>query len=413
MNKIIDSFHPKGTISIPASSSFSNRFLISAFIANKQVTLNNVSNSEETLLFIKALETLGAVFQTNGSTVKFIRRERNIRKQIIIDCGSYLSIFRMIFPMAASLYQNVIFKGTEEVINSPLEIYDDICDRQGIKLVKDNGKLELKGTMSPIDMKIRGDVSSDFISGLLFMFAAGRSQNYIYPINGVVSNTYIKLTLDALEKFGYTFEVNEHYYKLQGKGDISDTHFEIEMDFSILASYAVLGCLRGGLSIKDVPTISMQGDFKIFDILNQSGANFVYKDGLLEINKSELKPINADIDSCMDLTPSLLVLASCINGESIIKGLHHLSQRVRTLVTGMVNQITKTGVKIGWQEDEIHIIGDNKEGGYEYDTYSNHRIFIALAMLSIIKKGRSILTNMECLESTYPEFFETLDSLKQ
>lgn len=412
MNKVIDSFQPNGTISIPSSTNYSGRYLISAFIANKPVVLTNIAPTEEVSLFIKALETLGAIFEVDGTTVKFIKRVKNTKKQIIIYCGSYISIFRVLFPVASSLYQNVIFTGSEEIFNVPLEIYKDICERQEIKLIKSEGRLELKGAMSPIDMKIRGDVSSDFICGLIYMFAISRSNNYIYPINGVVSTLFITTTLNILAKFGYIFEVNESYYRFVEKKDTTETRFDMELDFSLLASFAVLGCLKGGVRIKDVPYQSEQADFEIIKILKDCNANIVYKDNVLEFNKSELSPINCNIEGHVDLLPSLLVLAACIDGQSKITGINNLSTRSKTLINGMLNQITKTGVKVGWQDDEIDISGDNKEGGYEYDSYSNFRILIALTILSIIKKGRSFITNAECLDLTYPNFFETLESLK-
>ena len=412
MNKEVLKFTPNGSIRVPSSKSYSHRFLISAFIYNRPVTINNVNLCDDVTTTIDCLKSLGATFEINKSTVKFIKREVK-HGPIVLDVRESGTSLRMLFPIAIYLYKDVKFIGKTSLFSRPMGVYKEILEQQKIPFELGEDFIHVKGNIKPTDFEVRGDISSQFISGLLLLNVLANSKKKLKVIPPIESKFYIVMTLNVLEELGFIYENKNNVYKYLGKVKGNTNVFDTEVDYSLLANFAVLATLKGNVELFINSISSLQGDSIILDFLSTIGAYIKYKDNAIVVTHHNLIPFDVNLSDCIDLGPTLFALASLIPGRTHFSGIKRLQYKESNRITSMVNELKKTGVEIEVNENDLYIKGKEKiTGDYEFNTYNDHRIAMALTILGMNIDGKVIIKDAECVKKSYPNFFEDLESLR-
>ena len=412
MNKEVLKFTPNGSIRVPSSKSYSHRFLISAFIYNRPVTINNVNLCDDVTTTIDCLKSLGATFEINKSTVKFIKREVK-HGPVVLDVRESGTSLRMLFPIAIYLYKDVKFIGKTSLFSRPMGVYKEILEQQKIPFELSEDFIHVKGNIKPTDFEVRGDISSQFISGLLLLNVLANSKKKLKVIPPIESKFYIVMTLNVLEELGFIYENKNNVYKYLGKVKGNTNVFDTEVDYSLLANFAVLATLKGNVELFINSISSLQGDSIILDFLSTIGAYIKYKDNAIVVTHHNLIPFDVNLSDCIDLGPTLFVLASLIPGRTHFSGIKRLQYKESNRITSMVNELKKTGVEIEVNENDLYIKGKEKiTGDYEFNTYNDHRIAMALTILGMNIDGKVIIKDAECVKKSYPNFFEDLESLR-
>ena len=412
MNKEVLKFTPNGSIRVPSSKSYSHRFLISAFIYNRPVTINNVNLCDDVTTTIDCLKSLGATFEINKSTVKFIKREVK-HGPVVLDVRESGTSLRMLFPIAIYLYKDVKFIGKTSLFSRPMGVYKEILEQQKIPFELGEDFIHVKGNIKPTDFEVRGDISSQFISGLLLLNVLANSKKKLKVIPPIESKFYIVMTLNVLEELGFIYENKNNVYKYLGKVKGNTNVFDTEVDYSLLANFAVLATLKGNVELFINSISSLQGDSIILDFLSTIGAYIKYKDNAIVVTHHNLIPFDVNLSDCIDLGPTLFALASLIPGRTHFSGIKRLQYKESNRITSMVNELKKTGVEIEVNENDLYIKGKEKiTGDYEFNTYNDHRIAMALTILGMNIDGKVIIKNAECVKKSYPNFFEDLESLR-
>lgn len=412
MNKEVLKFTPNGSIRVPSSKSYSHRFLISAFIYNRPVTINNVNLCDDVTTTIDCLKSLGATFEINKSTVKFIKREVK-HGPVILDVRESGTSLRMLFPIAIYLYKDVKFIGKTSLFSRPMGVYKEILEQQKIPFELGEDFIHVKGNIKPTDFEVRGDISSQFISGLLLFNVLANSKKKLKVIPPIESKFYIVMTLNVLEELGFIYENKNNVYKYLGKVKGNTNVFDTEVDYSLLANFAVLATLKGNVELFINSISSLQGDSIILDFLSTIGAYIKYKDNAIVVTHHNLIPFDVNLSDCIDLGPTLFALASLIPGRTHFSGIKRLQYKESNRITSMVNELKKTGVEIEVNENDLYIKGKEKiTGDYEFNTYNDHRIAMALTILGMNIDGKVIIKDAECVKKSYPNFFEDLESLR-
>ena len=412
MNKEVLKFAPNGSIRVPSSKSYSHRFLISAFIYNRPVTINNVNLCDDVTTTIDCLKSLGATFEINKSTVKFIKREVK-HGPVVLDVRESGTSLRMLFPIAIYLYKDVKFIGKTSLFSRPMGVYKEILEQQKIPFELGEDFIHVKGNIKPTDFEVRGDISSQFISGLLLFNVLANSKKKLKVIPPIESKFYIVMTLNVLEELGFIYENKNNVYKYLGKVKGNTNVFDTEVDYSLLANFAVLATLKGNVELFINSISSLQGDSIILDFLSTIGAYIKYKDNAIVVTHHNLIPFDVNLSDCIDLGPTLFALASLIPGRTHFSGIKRLQYKESNRITSMVNELKKTGVEIEVNENDLYIKGKEKiTGDYEFNTYNDHRIAMALTILGMNIDGKVIIKDAECVKKSYPNFFEDLESLR-
>ena len=392
-------FIPNGEINPPSSKSYCHRYLICSFIKNKPFTIYNFNFCDDTNATLNGLKELGGQFEFGENTVKFIKREQ-LNKKIVIDTKASASTLRMLLPIACYLYDDVTFIGEESLFLRPLDVYEDILKTNKIPYDKTENSIHIKKKLRATSFSFRGDVSSQFVTGLMFYSLLSDKDVLLNLTTPLVSSGYVTMTIDVLNEFG----------------DKAPSLLEkfIETDYSSISYFAVLGALKGGVKINYVNFNSAQPDLRIFSLLKNMGSKYEIEGESVTFIKSPLGPFNVDISNAIDLGPTLFVLAALVNGKSIIRGVNRLIIKESNRLKSMIDELSFAGVDISYDNDTVIINGkESYTGNIIFNTYSDHRIAMALSIFSIASGIEGTIENIECVTKSYPNFFKDLEGLNK
>ena len=403
-----------GEIKIPSSKSMGHRAIICASLANGKSIISNLDYSDDILATIDGMRKLGANIQCEKDRLIIEGIENfDSLKENIIDCNESGSTLRFFIPIFSLTEEKISFIGKNRLLKRPQKIYEKIFKEQNLYYFQDEDKIEIEGKIKAKEYFIDGNISSQFISGLLFTLPL-LEENSIININPPFeSASYIDLTMEVLKEFGITInKVTPLRFEIQGGQKYIAKDYKVEGDFSQLAFFAVLGALNNDLKCIGVKHNSKQGDKAIIDILKKSGVKIEeIEEGYL-IHKGKIKDCEIDLGDCPDLGPILNVLAMYGEGEFKIFNASRLRLKESDRISAMEEELKKLGVEIETTKDEIKILGKkNYLGNIEVFGHKDHRIVMSLAIAGTMLEKPIIIDGAEAVEKSYPKFFQDLESL--
>lgn len=401
-----------GTVKIPPSKSFAHRAIISAFLSDSPCTVSNIELSkdiEATLSCVKALDG-NAKFDKKASNVSFKKSNISPAETPVLDCGESGSTLRFFIPIALALRNGASFKGHGNLMKRPLAPYFEIFQEKGIKYRKKGNILTLSGKLTPGEFSLDGSVSSQFLTGLLFALPILDGDSII-KINGNLSSKgYIDITLDVLKDFGIEIENFEYKtFLIKGNQKYTTTNYTVEGDFSQAAFFLVAGALGCDISCQGLKRDSLQGDRKIIEVLENTGAKVTWlDDNTLKASPSALMhSIIVDADEIPDLVPIISVLLSFCKGESRIENAARLRFKESDRLAAMTSELSKMGANITEGDDFLEISGKQTLRGCDLSSWNDHRIAMALSVAACRTEGDISIDNAKkAITKSYPAFFD-------
>lgn len=419
--KIVD-VNPKrldGIVDIPPSKSISHRAIIAGALSNGGSTIENIIMSKDVKATCDGLMSLGADIDYRSNTDNrytiIVRGKGRIKSNgAAIDCIESGSTLRFLIPLALISEEEIIFNGRGKLVERPLDIYYDIFQKQGINYHNKSGKLPLtvRGKLKPSDFHMRGDISSQFITGLMFVLPLLDGDSSIIIDTPLESKSYIGLTIDVLKSFGIEI-YNENYkmFKIKGNQVYKPIKYRVEGDFSQAAFWLVAGTIAGNIECSDINTSSLQGDREIIRIIQEMGGNLKIKDKSVTAYKSHTKGIEIDASQIPDLIPVLSVLACLSRGTTIIKNASRLKLKESDRLRSITSELSKIGGRIKELKDGLIIDGVDSLNGGIVNSWNDHRIAMALAVASTRCKNSLKIEGAESIDKSYPGFWEDFKKL--
>ncbi|WP_446897796.1 3-phosphoshikimate 1-carboxyvinyltransferase [Clostridium sp. LBM24168] len=406
---VINSKKLGGTVTVPSSKSFCHRSIICASLARGKSEVNNICFSKDIIATIGAMKALGTKIERNKDSAVIYGTGGLSLKSDTIFCGESGSTLRFIIPLAASMDQRIILTGQGKLVERPLDIYYKIFKEQNIYYKNSNGKLplEINGSLKPGSYKIQGDISSQFITGLLFILPLLKGNSEIELTTNLESRPYIDMTLKVLKKFGINIE-NMDYKKfiIPGNQSYKSGNYIVEGDFSQAAFLLAIGVLGNGVVCEGLDISSSQGDKVILDFLKRMGAIIEVNDGNIISKASEIRGITVDASQCPDLVPSLAALASVSSGTTRIVNAGRLRIKESDRLAAISSQLNKIGADVEEKPDGLVIKGRQMLQGGEVRSFNDHRIAMALAQISSRCKNNLIIHGSDCVSKSYPGFWD-------
>ena len=409
MNVIIHPKKLKGEVIIPPSKSLSHRAIIAACLAEGVSVISNISYSKDINATIGAMEAIGAKVIRNGN--QLIINGSNVKRVgDVIDANESGSTIRFMIPIALVNAEPITFTGKNNLVNRPLDSYFEIFDKQGIKYEHSDGvylPLKVSGGLKPDTYHIRGDISSQFITGLLYALPLLNGDSKIVITTNLESKGYIDLTLDVLKDFG--IEIINNDYKefiVKGNQQYKPTDYTVEGDYSQTAFFLVGGALGNDITLLGMKEASLQGDKKIIDDIKAMNGNITFESGILKCEPSKTVGAVIDFSQSPDLGPALTVLASLSNGTSHFINASRLRIKECDRITCMLEELNKMGANITESPDSMTIYGVNELKGCIVDSHNDHRVAMALAMAATVCDSDVKILNAECVSKSYPHFWE-------
>ncbi len=406
-----------GTVKVPPSKSFAHRAVISAFLSGEECKISNLRASEDILATLSCINALGADvgFDEKKGIAVISKGSTALPKKIRLDCRESGSTLRFFIPIALCFGENIEFTGAGRLMKRPLKPYFNIFDKMGITYSQKGERLQIKGKLVSGDFCIDGSVSSQFVTGLLFALPCLEGDSRIIIKGGLSSKAYIDITLDVLKKYGIKIE-NQDYstFIIKGNQKYKQRSYRVEGDFSQAAFFLVAGAIGCDVICAGLCENSLQGDKKIFDIIEQTGARIekLSPSKFRAVSGSTMHGITVDADEIPDLVPILAVLFAFCKGESRIINAGRLRIKESDRLTAITSVLKKMGATIEEGEDFLVICGKQVLNGAEVSSYNDHRIAMAAAIAACRCEGDvTVLGALKAVKKSYPDFFKAYKTL--
>lgn len=382
----------KGTVSAPPSKSMSHRMLICSGLSIGESVVRGISFSEDVLATLDCLESLGAKYRVEGDCV-YIRgiNPFSITKDVELYCRESGSTIRFFVPVCLTGKRKSILYGSSTLLKRPMSVYEDICREQGIEFKNFENRLEVSGTLLPGNYKVKGNISSQFISGLLFALPLLDGDSTINITPPIESSSYINLTIEALKIFGVeVLWSDERTLYIKGNQSYKSTDVTVEGDYSNSAFFAALSHLGSDVVVEGLNPESLQGD-KVYD---------KYFDMICRGTPT------IHISDCPDLGPILFALAACKNG-AVFTGTARLKIKESDRAKAMAEELEKFGISVKVDEDSVVVYpGEFYPPKETLSGHNDHRIVMSLAVMLTICGGE--IDGSEAVAKSFPEFFDIL-----
>lgn len=417
----------RGVYTAPASKSYSHRAIICASLSEGTSEIENYLDCEDVSETIETLRKFGVkITKENKKLTIYGDLNGNLKSEcesIIIDTIKFSgSTLRFLIPVSLKISpaKETKFIICERLMERPIDQLLDALKNLGAKIYKfkNNNCVEIlikKSELKGGKIEIPGNISSQFISGLLFLCPLIEGDTEILITNELESLPYVEITLDVLHNFGIKIK-NENFRKFYIKGNQKylPKKYKIEGDFSSAAYFLAGGAINGNLIIKNLNLNSKQGDRKILEILKDMNADIEINNEKEEIyiKKSNLIGIEIDVKNIPDLVPILSVLGCYAEGETKIYNAERLRIKESDRLSAITKELRKMNANIEELKDGL-IIRKSKLQGAIIDPHNDHRIAMSCAIAGINAEGKTIINNEKCVNKSYPNFFDDLKKLSE
>lgn len=397
----------KGNVRIPPSKSVAHRLIIAAGLADGESVISNIYMSKDIIATIEAMKDLGAeITSSKDESGLYTITVKGITKPVenaVIDCNESGSTLRFLIPVASVLGVNATFLGRGRLPQRPITPYLTEMTKNEVEFEYNNTMpFSVSGKLRAGEYKIAGDISSQFITGLLLALSVAEGESEIILTSHLESRPYVDITIDCLNKFGARIEEIQDGFTVKGVKALKPHNEAVEGDYSQAAFFCVANSLGCDINIEGLFDNSFQGDKKIIEICNE----IVYNS-----DKNELKPFDIDCSDIPDLVPILAVLGSFCKGVSYIRNAARLRIKESDRLSAISNALNAVGGKVKELKDGLEITGVDYLTGGEIDSCNDHRIPMAMTVASVKCKGDLIIKGAECVRKSYPDFFEVIKSL--
>ncbi len=405
-------FVPNGTVNVPPSKSDVHRAIICAAMANGVSRISPVALSNDIKATIGCIKALGAdaVLENNVLTVDGTNMYKN--KTALLDCGESGSTLRFFIPIAAVGNINATFVGKGKLPQRPIGIFTEALPKAGTVCKTEGGlPLEIKGQLKSGIFEIPGNVSSQFITGLLLALPILESDSEIVLTSPLESVGYIAMTIRTMKQFGVNIQATEKGWHIKGGQSYKTCDYTTDGDWSQAAFFMVLGAVSGKVTVKGVAKDSTQGDKKCAEILARFGAKVTQLDNEVTVEKGELKAITIDASQIPDLVPVLSVCAAFAEGTTKIINAERLRIKECDRLKATAELLNNLGGKVKELSDGLEITGVSSLKGGNVNGYNDHRIVMSAAVCAARSDEDITATFAMSINKSYPDFYIDYNSI--
>lgn len=398
-----------GEITAIASKSDAHRRLICACLADTEIELILAETSEDIEATISCLIALGAVISREGDTL-YIKPIENVPENPVLDCRESGSTFRFMLPVALSLCDSVSFTGSGRLPKRPISDLMDCMAEHGITFSSDTLPFTASGKLTCGTYKISGDVSSQYITGLLLALSFLDGESEIVLTSTLQSASYVDITLNVLADFGANVEICGTGYKIYKKSSVIMTKQKVDSDWSNIAFFTAIGAIREPIKIYGLDIKSPQGDKALLKILQKFGAFVVVYDDYIEVSPQRLRGCTIDVSDCPDLVPAMAIIASFSRGQTKFINAERLRMKESDRIKSTATMLRSLGGEATSGDDYLIVHGTGLSGG-RVKSQNDHRIVMAAAIASCFCENDIIIENAEAVNKSYPKFFYDFQNL--
>ncbi len=397
-----------GEIQAIPSKSMAHRLLICAAMSEGTTRVRCNTSSEDIDATVACLKAMGSNIVRIGNTYLVPKVTVHAGQSVELDCNESGTTLRFMMCVAAGLGLCARFKGSDRLFERPLSPLTEILTDHGIVISRDNGnRIIQSGRAFPGEYSIKGDVSSQFISGLLLMLPLCGGGN-VEVTGDFESKPYVNLTVSAMQQADVKVQCDDRTYKVFGRYDLRDC--AVEGDWSNSSFWLCAGALGSDVTVFDLDMDSQQGDRGITDTLNKFGAEINVTRNKVCCKREILTATQIDVRDIPDLVPVLAVVAACAKGTTRLTGAGRLRLKESDRLFTVSEMINNLGGKAYIEGDSLIVEGGKLKGG-EVDACRDHRIAMASAVAATVCESEVVISDAGAVSKSYPKFFEDMKLL--
>ncbi len=399
-----------GSIDAIASKSDAHRLLILAALSRGRTRILMERRSEDIDATIACLISLGAEISIlpEGVLVRGIER---VNENPLLDCGESGSTFRFLLPVACALSERVRFTGGGRLPERPIGELMKQMQAHGVVFSGERLPFETRGRLTGGAFSLPGNVSSQYLTGLLLALPLMREDSTISLTTRLESAAYVDITLDALARFGVRVETKgEQYTVFGGRAISSPGELRVDGDWSNAAFFLAAGALGKPVTLTGLRLDSPQGDKAILDALRRFGAEVEITHNGITVSPAQLKGCTIDVGETPDLLPVLAVLGACATGKTRLVNAARLRLKESDRLASVSAMIRDLGGLVEEQADSLVVTGTSLSGG-TVDSCRDHRIAMSAAIASIRCKREVAILGAEAVKKSYPAFYQDFNRL--
>lgn len=382
-----------GIVTAPPSKSVTLRSLICGALSPKS-TIHNISYSQDVEATLRCLEAMGAVVSRDVNSVTIGGLNPfSIAPHTVLDCGESGTTLRFLLPLCLLSSVPITLTGSQKLFQRPLDVYETLCRERNISFVRGRDSVTVCGPLYADHFTVRGDVSSQFISGLMLALPLLSDSSTIDISEPFESKPYVALTREVQHAFGVTIDDIRRCIRIRGNGQYRSTVYTVEGDYSNAAPLEAFNLIGGDVKVIGLSEVSSQGDR-------------VYRSFFDQLTSGELV---ADLSDCPDLGPILFSLAPLF-GVATFNGISRLRLKESDRVAAMLQELAKFGVTAVIGENSVAIGNASMHAPKErLSGHNDHRIVMALSVLC--SKFGGTIEGADAVNKSYPDFFNGIQSL--
>lgn len=414
MDKSVSLGSIQGIITPPSSKSYAQRAIALALLAEGETILRNIEFCKDTRSALSCIEALGAEVKFLDKSTIAIRGGLNPQSNVL-NVGESGLATRLFTPIASLNSSPICIQGGGTLLHRPMQMMIEPLRELGVK-VRDGGgylPIEVCGPMHGGRLTVDGSISSQFITGLLLALPMAEEDTTLKVIDPV-STPYIDMTLDTAQRFGVEIMHNEGDYSeffIEGGQHYQAIDLNVEGDWSGAATMLVAGAVAGEITVKNISTLSKQADTAICRALERAGAGLIIEQDSITASHRPLRAFEFDATNAPDLFPALAALAAAAEGVSVIKGTNRLRHKESDRAETIRKEYEKLGIAVDISEPDVMKIRGGEILPAEVFSHDDHRIAMSLAISALRCSGDVRIKAAECVEKSYPTFFDDLDSI--
>ena len=375
-----------GVVKAITSKSYAHRAMICNYYATGKTSIDGVLPSAD----VRATEACLCAIKNGG----------------VLDAGESGSTLRFLIPVVSAIGGDYTFKLHGKLKDRPNEELFSVLKSHGVKACQTGDLIKISGKLTSGEFLIRGDISSQYITGLMLALPLIKGDSVIVPTTPLVSTPYIDITIDVLKDYGVNVVKKDGKFFIKGEQTFKGNS-QVEGDWSNAGFFLVAGAIAGEVTVTGLNKNSKQGDKVIVEVIKSAGATIALTDNAVTVKSARLNPFTFDAEDCPDIVPICAVLGACANGVSTIKNISRLKIKESDRVLSTITLLKALGVDATSDGVDMQIFGNggNFSGG-TVSSFNDHRIAMAGAIAGLKCKNPLIIDGAEAVNKSYPTFFE-------
>ncbi len=375
-----------GEVTIPPSKSVAHRAMICSFLAGGGEVAPIIDSKD-----MQAMKQVITSIQKGEDT---------------LDCIESGNTSKFIIPVVAALGRKVTITGSGTLLKRPIGEYLKILPAHGVTCICDGGlPLSMEGKLKSGKYEVAGNVSSQYITGLLLALPILEGDSEIVLTTELQSKPYVDMTIQVMADYGVHVEETAKGYYIKGNQTYQKRNYTVEGDWSQAAFFLAAGVINGDITLKGLNINGAQGDKEIVNVLKRFGADIEISENTICAKKSNLKGIKVNVSNMPDTVPSIAVVAAFAEGTTLIEGAERLRYKESNRLESVISNLKKMGVCVEEKPDGMLIKGGTVQGA-NLSGYQDHRIVMAFSVAALCANGETSITDAESVGKTYPQFFE-------